>query len=59
MNEIEYLEKCMSVTDVLAKITKGVFVSPEERLKACKDAMEVFYYDNLQKKKILKENNKE
>ena len=49
MNEAEYLEKCMSVADVLAKITKGIFVSPEERLKACKDAIEVFYYDNLQK----------
>ena len=44
----EYIEKCMSVTSVLAKITKGIRVSPAERLKACQDAIEVFYYDNLQ-----------
>ena len=42
MNEAEYLGKSMSVADVLAKITKGVEVSPIERLKACNDVVEVF-----------------
>ena len=53
MTKEEYLEKCISVADVLAKIIKGIEVSPNERLEACKDAIEIFYYDNLLKRKAL------
>ena len=45
MNKNEYLEKCMSVANVLAKIINGVEVSREERLKAFLDAVEVLNYE--------------
>ncbi len=48
MTKEEYLLKCKSVADVLTKIINGAYVSPEERLKACADAIEVFNHDNLQ-----------
>ena len=45
----EYLLKCESVADVLVKIARGVYVSPEERLKAFKDAIELFNYETSRK----------
>lgn len=48
MTKEEYLLKCKSVANVLAKIINGEYVSPEERLKACKDAVELFNYETAQ-----------
>ena len=45
----EYLLKCESVADVLVKIARGVYVSPEERLKAFKDAIELINYETSRK----------
>ena len=45
MNKSEYLEKCISVANVLAKIINGVEVSSEERLKAFLDAIEILNYE--------------
>ena len=45
----EYLLKCESVADVLVKIARGVYVSPEERLKAFKDAIELVNYETSRK----------
>ncbi len=45
MDKNEYLEKCMSVANVLAKIINGMDVSREERLKAFLDAVEVLNYE--------------
>lgn len=50
MTNEEYLLKCRSVADVLTKIINGAYVSPEERLKACADAIDVFYRYNFQNK---------
>lgn len=48
MTKEEYLLKCKSVANVLAKIINGEYVSPEERLKDCKDAVELFNYETAQ-----------
>ena len=45
----EYLLKCESVADVLVKIARGTYVSPEERLKAFKDAIELVNYETSRK----------
>ena len=49
MNELEYLEKCISILNVLAKIANGVEVSFEERLKTGIDAIRVWNYENSQR----------
>ena len=49
MTQEEYLAKCMSVANVLAKIAKGMEVSREERLMALKDAIEVLSCSNFPK----------
>ena len=46
MTYAEYLIKCESVAKVLSKIVRGEYVSPEERFKAFKDAVELFDYEN-------------
>lgn len=45
MDKNEYLEKCMSIANMLAKIINGAEVSREERLKAFFDAVEVLNYE--------------
>ncbi len=50
MTSEEYLLKCESVADVLVKIARGVYVPPEERLKAFKDAIELVNYETSQNK---------
>ena len=54
MTQEEYLEKCASVANALAKITKGIVVSREERLKASLDAIEIFYCDRQTLEKVSK-----
>ena len=46
MTYAEYLIKCESVVKVLVKIVRGEYISPEERFKAFKDAVELFDYEN-------------
>ena len=46
MTKEECLKKCTSIANVLAKIMSGATVSFEERLSACKDAIDVFYRGN-------------
>lgn len=46
----KYLLKCESVAKVLTKIANRIYVLPEERAKAIKDAIELFNYETSQKK---------
>jgi hypothetical protein len=50
MTYAEYLIKCESVAKVLTKIVNGVYVSPAERIKAIKDAIELFNHEISQNK---------
>lgn len=45
MNQIEYLSKAKNVLDVLERILNNKFVSNEERIKAMKDAYDLFQHD--------------
>lgn len=54
MTKEEYLEKCMSVSRVLEKIINGKSVSLEERLKACRDAIEIFIDRSKHKSKSIR-----
>ena len=47
----EYLLKCASVANVLAKIASGAYVAPEERAKAFKESIELFDYEMSHKVK--------
>ena len=49
MNEAEYWAKCISVARTSFKNFKRVTISPEERLKACFDAAELFCHDTSPK----------
>ena len=46
MTKDEYLIKCESVINIINRIGNGDYVSPIERLNACKDAIEIFNYEN-------------
>ena len=50
MTYAEYLMKCESVAKVLVKIASGANVSPVERAKAIKDAIELFNHETSQNK---------
>ena len=50
MTYAEYLMKCESVAKVLVKIASCANVSPVERAKAIKDAIELFNHETSQNK---------
>ncbi len=51
MTKEEYLMKCKSVVNVINRILSGDYVSPEERVNAYKDVIEIIGHENIQNEK--------
>lgn len=58
MNDLEKVSKCKDVGETLAKIIRGDFVSPEERLIAIKDCIDLMQVPQEENNKANNENDK-